>query len=204
MPRSAEVGGWRVGCVSRCRACREPCAGRKRRWRADEQLRGDLWVGGALAGQAGDERLLCGQGVDWSECRAPGGVRRLRAARSGPTSSPNPASGGRPAQATGLAEKHWSLRGRRPPHHRQCRRRARGHLTLAYRDAPLAVPQPVWRERPFADRVDDPDLRLRRPRRRTCHCGAGPDGPQARLPGFQLSGTELAVLASLPRSSHDQ
>jgi hypothetical protein len=30
---------------------------------ADEQLSGDLRVGGAFAGQAGDERLLRGQGV---------------------------------------------------------------------------------------------------------------------------------------------
>jgi hypothetical protein len=30
---------------------------------ADEQLRGDLRVGGALAGQAGDQRFLSGQGI---------------------------------------------------------------------------------------------------------------------------------------------
>src|SRR5690348_7005257 len=30
---------------------------------ADEQLRGDLRVGGAVAGQAGDQRFLCGQGI---------------------------------------------------------------------------------------------------------------------------------------------
>ena len=30
---------------------------------ADEQLRGDLRVGGAVAGQAGDQRFLRGQGI---------------------------------------------------------------------------------------------------------------------------------------------
>jgi hypothetical protein len=45
---------------------------------ADEQLRGDLRVGGPLAGQPGDQRLLRGQDVG-----CPGGAfERLRAGRA--------------------------------------------------------------------------------------------------------------------------